>query len=65
MIDNPQFKDEVIGKIMNPPLPIVSGNTSIQELSKVISKDVPAVIVELDDNKHHIVTRHDLIAAIG
>ncbi|PHR47281.1 MAG: cystathionine beta-synthase [Fluviicola sp.] len=65
LIDNPQFKDEVIGKIMNPPLPIVSGNTSIQELSKVICKDVPAVIVKLDDDKHHIVTRHDLIAAIG
>lgn len=65
LIDNPQFKDEVIGKIMNPPLPMVSSKTSIQELSKVISKDIPAVIVKLDDNKHHIVTRHDLIAAIG
>lgn len=65
LIDNPQFKDEVIGKIMKPALPIVSANTSIQELSKVISKDIPAAIVKLDDNKYHIVTRHDLIAAIG
>jgi len=65
LIDNPQFKDEVIGKIMKPALPVVSANTSIQELSKIISKDIPAVIVKLDNNKHHIVTRHDLIAAIG
>lgn len=65
LVDNPQFKDEVIGKIMKPALPIVSANTSIQELSKVISKDIPAAIVKLDNNKYHIVTRHDLIAAIG
>jgi cystathionine beta-synthase len=65
LIDNPQFKDEVIGKIMKPALPIVSANTSIQELSKVISKDIPAAIVKLDNDKYHIVTRHDLIAAIG
>lgn len=65
LIDNPKFKDEVIGKIMKPALPFVSANTSIQELSKVISKDIPAAIVKLDNNKFHIVTRHDLIAAIG
>jgi cystathionine beta-synthase len=65
LIDNPDFKDEVIGKIMGPALPTVLANTSIQELSKVISKDIPAVIVKLDNDKHHIITRHDLIAAIG
>jgi cystathionine beta-synthase len=65
LIDNPNFKDEVIGKIMKPVLPIVAANTSIQELSKIISKDIPAAIVKLDDGKYHIVTRHDLIAAIG
>lgn len=65
LVDNPEFKDEVIGKIMGPALPIVSANTSIRELSKIISKDIPAALVKLSDNRHHIVTRHDLIAAIG
>lgn len=65
IIDNPDFKDEVIGKIMGPALPIVSAGTSIRELSKIISKDIPAALVNFEDNRHHIVTRHDLIAAIG
>jgi cystathionine beta-synthase len=64
IMDNPEMKDEVIGKIMGPKLPVVFGETPINELSKIISKDIPAAIVDLGDGKYHIVTRHDLISAI-
>ena len=64
ILDNEQVKDEAVGKIMGPKLPIVSPATTIKELSKVISKEVPAVLVDLGENKYHIVTRHDLISAI-
>jgi cystathionine beta-synthase len=64
IMDNPDMKDEVIGKIMGPKLPLVHAETPINELSKIISKDVPAALVELGDGKFHIVTRHDLISAI-
>jgi cystathionine beta-synthase len=65
IMDNSDMKDEVIGKIMGPKLPMVKANIPIKELAKVISKDVPAAIVDLGDGKYHIVTRHDLIAAIA
>lgn len=65
LIDNPAFKDEVIAKVMGPKLPVVASDMPIKELSKIIGKEVPAAIVDLGDGKHHIVTRHDLIAAIG
>lgn len=65
LIDNPDYKDEAIAKIMQEPLPVVQYNTSIKELSKVIGKETPAALVELENGKFHIVTRHDLIAAIG
>lgn len=65
LIDNPSFKDEVIAKIMAPKLPVVAADTPIKELSKIIGKEVPAALIKLEDNKYHIVTRHDLIAAIG
>lgn len=65
LIDNPAFKDEVIAKVMGPKLPVVASDMPIKELSKIIGKEVPAAIVNLGDGKHHIVTRHDLIAAIG
>lgn len=65
IIDNPEFKDELICKVMGDPLPIVPANMSINELSKIICKDVPAALVALGNDQYHIVTRHDLIAAIG
>ena len=65
IMDNAEMKDEVIGKIMGPKLPVVTAETSIKDLSKVISKDVPAALVDLGNGEHHIVTRHDLIAAIA
>ena len=65
LIDNPAFKDEVVAKVMGPKLPIVASDMPIKELSKIIGKEVPAAIVDLGNGKHHIVTRHDLIAAIG
>jgi cystathionine beta-synthase len=65
VLDNPNFKDEPICSIMGPCLPIVEKNTSVKELSRMISKDVPAVLVNLGDNQYHILTRHDLISAIG
>ena len=65
LIDNPDFKDEAINKVMGTKLPVVAASTSVVELSKIICKDVPAAIVDLGEGKYHIVTRHDLIAAIG
>ncbi len=65
ILDDESMKDVPIGDIMGPKLPVVHAETSIKELSKVINKDVPAALVELGNGNHHIVTRHDLIAAIG
>jgi cystathionine beta-synthase len=65
IIENPDFKDELVGSIMAPPLPVVPAGLSTKELSKLICKDVPAAIVDLGNGKYHIVTRHDLIAAIA
>lgn len=65
ILDDTHMRDEVIGKIMGPKLPVVASDTPIKDLSKVISKDVPAAIVDLGGGKYHIVTRHDLIAAIA
>jgi len=65
IMDDNSVKDQAIGKIMGPKLPVVASDTPIKELSKVISKDVPAALVDLGGSKYHIVTRHDLIAAIA
>ena len=65
LIEKPELRDAPISSIMQAPFPIVKEEATIEELSKLINKDVAAVLVELKDGKHHIVTRHDLIAAIA
>jgi cystathionine beta-synthase len=64
LIDQPYLKDTPVSGIMEEPFPIVKEDSSIEELSKLIDKENTAVLVELKDGKHHIITRHDLIAAI-
>lgn len=65
LIDSPEMKDTPISSIMDPALPIVKEDTNIEQLSKLINKETPAVLVALNNGQHHIVTRHDLIAAIA
>lgn len=65
LVDNPKMGDEPLNNVMSPALPIVKYNTKIEAVSKLISKDTPAVLVELENGKHHIITRYDIIAAIA
>lgn len=65
VMDKPELKDTPVSSIMGPAYPIVKENTSIAEVSKLINKDNSAVLVELKSGKYHIITKHDLIAAIG
>lgn len=65
LVDHPEMRDTAISSIMGAPFPIVSGATRIEEISKLISKDTSAVLVDLGEGNHHIITRHDLIAAIA
>ena len=45
-------------------LPIVKSNTSIDNISKLINRLNGAVLVELEDNNFHIITKYDVINAI-
>ena len=65
LVEQPELRDTPVSSIMQDPFPIVKPETTIEELSKLINKETTAVLVELADGKHHIVTRHDLIAAIA
>lgn len=64
LMDNPEKKDTPISGIMQKAFPVVKAATSIEEVSKLINKDTPAVLVELENSKFHIVTKHDIIDAV-
>ncbi|TSE05103.1 MULTISPECIES: pyridoxal-phosphate dependent enzyme [Aquimarina] len=58
-MDNTPIKD-----VMKDPYPIVSSKTSLDEISKLIKNGNPAVLVALDNGKHHIITKYDVISHI-
>lgn len=53
-----------VRSIMGKPFPIVKATAPIKEISKLIDKDTTAVLVELENGKHQIITKHDIIKAI-
>jgi len=64
IIENSDVVNTPLSQIMHPPLPIVKEKTPIDEISRQINKQVPAVLVEQANGKFHIITRHDLISAL-
>jgi cystathionine beta-synthase len=50
---------------MQKPFPIIDGNLGLEEVSKLISKENNAVLVKDLGGSVHIITKHDIIAAIG
>ncbi|MDH7444925.1 pyridoxal-phosphate dependent enzyme [Aquimarina sp. 2201CG14-23] len=63
-LDNKNTGDTPIREIMNDPFPIVSANTSLDEISGLIKNGNPAVLVALENGKHHIITKYDVISHI-
>jgi len=65
LVENPANLNTKIEERMGPALPIVSEDESIDALSKLISKEVPAILVKLHSGKHHIITKYDIIQSLA
>lgn len=63
-VEDKDIAEKPIREIMGKPYPIVKANTPIEEISKLINKDNQAVLVDLGEGKHHIITKHDIISSI-
>ena len=64
LVESPELRDTPISQIMQESFPVVKADATIDQISKMINKDNSAVMVELENGNHHIITRHDLISAI-
>ena len=65
LIQNESLKQASVKDLMQQPFPIIDGNLAIEEVSKLISKENNAVLVKDLGGSVHIVTKHDIIAAIS
>jgi cystathionine beta-synthase len=65
LVDDRNVIDTKIEDVMGAPFPIVNATDRIENLSKLINRDNSAVLVKLENGKHHIVTKYDVIEGIG
>ncbi|TDW44298.1 cystathionine beta-synthase [Flavobacterium sp. 270] len=56
--------EKPIKEVMGKPFPIVKLATPIEEVSKLFTKENDAVLVDLENGNHHIITKYDIIGAI-
>jgi cystathionine beta-synthase len=64
IIDNPNFKSDLLGNHISPAFPIVQLNDDLSKVSSLINKDNSAVIVYDENNSPHVLTQYDLIQSI-
>ncbi|MFZ4784568.1 MAG: pyridoxal-phosphate dependent enzyme [Flavobacteriales bacterium] len=65
LVEDPRLLDKKIEEVMGAPFPVVDENTGIADVSKLINRDTPAVLVKLNNGKHHIITKYDVIEGIA
>lgn len=63
-VSDKNVAEKPIKEVMGKPYPVVKVGTSIEEVSKLITKDNQAVLVDLGNGKHHIITKYDIIGSI-
>jgi cystathionine beta-synthase len=63
-VEDKDIADKPVKEVMGKPFPVVKGSTSVDEVSKLFSKDNQAVLVDLGDGRYHIITKHDIISSI-
>ena len=63
-VSDKNVADKPIKEVMGKPYPIVKVGTSIEDVSKLFTKENQAVLVDLGNGKHHIITKYDIIGSI-
>ena len=65
LIKDDNLKLETVDKVMQKPFPFVNMNASIEDVSKMITKESNAVLMKDRLGEVHIITKHDIIESIS
>ncbi|SHN27097.1 cystathionine beta-synthase [Cyclobacterium lianum] len=63
IIENPEIKDGPVGEVMEDSMHFVALDSTLDVLSSMVDKE-KAVLVRDDMHRVHIITKHDILAAI-
>lgn len=65
VFSNPDIKNESVENVMEHSFPIVDFDTPVERLSTLINKENGAVLSKDEGGNFHIVTKYDVIQALG
>lgn len=65
LIDQPDLKEASVKSVMQKAFPIVSMETPIEKLTIYINKENGAVLAQDESANYHIITKYDIIQALG
>jgi cystathionine beta-synthase len=65
LLENPEIKHYTVEKIMEKPFPIIEANVPYTELSSLINRENPAVLVKQSSGAYQIITKYDIIQALA
>jgi cystathionine beta-synthase len=65
LLENNELKQKQVSEVMSAAFPFVDAKASMEEVSRLITKDNAAVLVKDLMNQVHIITKQDLIEAIS
>ena len=65
VFSNPDIKNSRVENVMERPYPLVEFNTPVEKLSTLINKENGAVLSKDEAGNFHIVTKYDVIQALG
>jgi cystathionine beta-synthase len=65
VFSDPDIKSATVESVMEQPFPVVDFNTPLEKLRNLINKDNGAVLGKDDAGNYHIVTKYDVIQALG
>jgi cystathionine beta-synthase len=60
-IGQPKILDSAVREVMDPPFPVVDGDSPVAQLTTLLSRTTPAALVRRDGKVVGIVTRYDLL----
>lgn len=65
IFDSPTIKEEPVNSIMGASYPVVSFDTPVERLVKLINKENGAILGKDESGKMHIITKYDIIESMA
>lgn len=65
VFDNPDIKTSKVSEVLEPVLPLVAFDTPVEKLSSLINRGNGAVLAKDDAGNYHIITKYDVLQALG